>query len=382
MKVPLLDLRAGYQAIKEEVEAAVLETMEAQAFILGKRVQDFEAAIADYVGVEHAVGCASGSDALLLALMALEVGPGDEVITTPYTFFATAGAIARLRARPVFVDIDPETYNLDPNHLEAAITSATKAVIPVHLFGQCADMGAIMEICERRGVPVVEDAAQALGARWQGTSAGAFGVCGCFSFYPSKNLGGFGDGGMVTTNDGEVARKLRALRTHGGTRKYYYEYVGMNSRLDAIQAVVLQVKLKRLQAYHEGRRRNADVYRVLFREAGLEGVVTLPRERAEAYHVYNQFVIRVPERDALKAYLKEAGVGTEIYYPLSLHKQPCFVELGYRPGDFPESEAAEKTALAIPVYPELTRDQLAWVVSSVRAFYERPERAGKRPAQV
>ncbi len=369
MKVPLLDLRVGYREIKNEVEAAVLETMEAQAFILGKRVQDFESAIADYVGVDHAIGCASGSDALLLALMALDVGPGDEVITTPYTFFATAGAIARLRARPVFVDIDPDTYNLDPNRLEAAITPATRAVIPVHLFGQCADMGAIMEICDRHGVPVIEDAAQALGARWQGRAAGAFGLCGCFSFYPSKNLGGFGDGGMVTTNDPGLAAKLRALRTHGGTRKYYYEYVGMNSRLDAIQAVVLHVKLKRLQRNHDGRRRNAQAYRALFQEAGMADKVGLPVERTEAYHVYNQFVIRVPERDALKAYLKEHGVGTEIYYPLSLHKQPCFEELGYQVGAFPESEAAEKCSLAIPVYPELTGEQRAYVVSTIAAFY-------------
>ena len=369
MKVPLLDLRVGYRNIKQEVEAAVLKTMEAQAFILGKRVQEFEDAIADYVGVAHAIGCASGSDALLLALMALEVGPGDEVITTPYTFFATAGAIARLRARPVFVDIDPDTYNLDPRRLEEAITERTRAVIPVHLFGQCADMGAIMEICDRHRVPVVEDAAQALGARWQGTAAGAFGLFGCFSFYPSKNLGGFGDGGIITTNDEEMAKKLRALRTHGGTRKYYYEYVGMNSRLDAIQAVVLHVKLGRLQSYHDGRRRNAAAYRALFEEAGLGDTVGLPIERPEAYHVYNQFVIRVPRRDALKAYLKEHGVGTEIYYPLSLHKQPCFEELGYRAGDFPESEAAERTSLALPVYPELTGEQRSYVVSTIAAFY-------------
>ncbi len=370
MKVPLLDLKAGYQEIRSEIEAVVLETMQEQAFILGKRVQDFERAIADYVGVPHAVACASGSDALLLALMALDVGPGDEVITTPYTFFATAGSIARLGARPVFVDIDPETFNLDPARVEEAITPRTRAVLPVHLFGQCADMSALVPLCDRKGIPVVEDAAQALGARWQGRAAGSFGVFGCFSFYPSKNLGGFGDGGIVTVQDDSLATKLRALRTHGGTRKYYYEYVGMNSRLDALQAVVLQVKLKRLEAYHAGRRRNAASYRRLFEEAGLGDRVVLPVEREEAFHVYNQFVIRVPDRDGLRNHLKALGVGTEVYYPLSLHKQPCFDGLGYRPGAFPHAEKAEQESLAIPIYPELTADQLAYVVSSVAAYYE------------
>ncbi len=369
MKVPLLDLKVGYQDIKAEVEAAVLETMRAQAFILGKRVQDFESAIAAYVGVEHAVACASGSDALLLSLMALGVGPGDEVVTTPYSFFATAGCIARLHATPVFADIDPETFNIDPGQLERAMSPRTKAVIPVHLFGQCADMTAIMEICSRRGVPVVEDAAQALGARWRGEAAGAFGACGCFSFYPSKNLGGFGDGGMVTTNDPGLALKLRALRAHGGTRKYTYEHVGMNSRLDAIQAVVLQVKLRRLESYHEGRRRNAEAYRRLFGDAGLTGTVVLPVERAEAFHVYNQFVVRVPDRDRLRDSLKQQGVGTEVYYPLSLHRQPCFEGLGYATGAFPRAEAAERDSLALPVYPELTEEQLTHVVSAIAAFF-------------
>lgn len=369
MKVPLLDLKAGYHALQKEIEAVVLRTMEEQTFILGPKVQALEAAIADYLGVPHAVACASGSDALVLALMALGVGPGDEVITTPYSFFATAGCIARVGATPVFVDIDAETFNLDVGVVEAAMTSATRAVIPVHLFGQCADMDTLMEVCRRRGVPVVEDAAQALGAKWSGTKAGAFGAMGCFSFYPSKNLGGFGDGGIVSTGDSELARRLRALRVHGGTRKYHYEYVGLNSRLDALQAVVLSVKLPHLEAWHASRQRNAERYQVLFEAAGLNDTITLPVQKKKAFHVYNQFVIRAPRRDELKEHLRSREIGTEVYYPLSLHKQPCFQSLGYEVGAFPCAEAAEVSSLGLPIYPELTDEQAEFVVSAIAEFY-------------
>jgi dTDP-4-amino-4,6-dideoxygalactose transaminase len=377
MKVPLLDLKAGYQPLKAELEAAVLEVMENQEFIMGPRVLALEAAIAKYVGVPHAISCANGSDALLLAMMALDIGPGDEVITTPYSFFATAGSIARLGARPVFVDIDPETYNIDASRIEAAITPRTRAILPVHLFGQCADMDAIMEIANRHKLPVIEDAAQAIGARWAGKNAGTFGLMGSFSFYPSKNLGAFGDGGILTTRDEAIAQKLRALRTHGGIKKYYHDYVGMNSRLDALQAAILLVKLPHLEKWHAARQHNACKYYALLGEARLLDVVDLPVQRLKASHVYNQFVIRVKDRDALQAFLKEKGVGTEVYYPRCLHEQPCFAGLGYKTGDFPHAEAAAAGSLAIPVFPEILDDQRRYVVSSIAEFYEgHPSRGG------
>lgn len=375
MKIPLLDLQASYLPLKAEIDAAVQQVLDSQIFIMGPKVKELEEAIAKYVGVPYAIACASGSDALLLALMALDIGPGDEVITTPYSFFATAGSIARLGAKPVFVDIDLPTYNLDLAQVEARITPRTKAILPVHLFGQCPDMDVLMEIANRHQIPVVEDAAQAIGARWKNSSAGSMGAIGCFSFYPSKNLGAFGDGGIMTVRDPALDVKLRALRTHGGIKKYYHQYVGMNSRLDAMQAAILLVKLKHLDSWHAARQHNACRYYALFSQVSLPGeraltdVVTLPTQNLKASHIYNQFVIRGPKRDALQAYLKEKGIGTEIYYPLSLHQQPCFAELGYHEGDFPNAEEAARSSLAIPIYPELNDEQKQYVVETIAQFY-------------
>ena len=369
MKVPLLDLHASYRPLKAEIDAAVMEVLESQGFIMGPKVKALEEAIAQYVGAPHAIACASGSDALLLALMALDLGPGDEVITTPYSFFATAGSIARLGATPVFVDIDLDTFNLNVDAIEAAITPRTKAIMPVHLFGQCPDMDKLMAIADKHNLPVVEDAAQAIGSRWRNGSAGTFGSFGCFSFYPSKNLGAYGDGGIITVKDPKLDTKLRALRTHGGIKKYYHQYVGMNSRLDAMQAAILLVRLKHLDAWHAARQHNACRYYALFTQAGLDGLITLPTQNPRAFHIYNQFVIRGPERDGLQSYLKEKGVGSEVYYPLSLHQQPCFENLGYKTGDFPNAEQAASDSLAIPIYPELTDEQKAYVVQTIAAFY-------------
>jgi len=366
---PFLDLQAQYARIKDEVQAKVLKVLESQHFILGKEVSDLEAEISKLIGCSFSLGCASGSDALLLALMALGVDSGDEVITTPFTFIATAGAIARLKAKCVFVDIDPATYNLDWKQLEAAITPKTKAIIPIHLFGLPAEMDKIMEIARPRGIPVVEDAAQSIGAKYHDQFVGNIGSCGCFSFFPSKNLGGAGDGGLVTSNDPELADKLSVLRVHGSRRKYYYDVVGFNSRLDSLQAAILRVKLKYLHQWTEERRRNADRYRKLFAEAGLERWVTLPTEPKGLYHVYNQFSIRVQQRDELKEHLRASGIPTEIYYPLPLHMQPAFADLGYRTGAFPHSETASKQILAIPIFSELTEDQQRAVVTAIADFY-------------
>lgn len=368
MNVPLLDLKANYLPLKDAIEAAVLEVLDSQGFIMGPKVKALEDAVARYVGVPHAIACASGSDALILALMALEVGFGDEVVTTPYSFFATAGAIARLGAVPVFVDIDPKTYNLDVSKVEAAITPRTKAILPVHLFGQCPDMDALKAVAEKHGLPIVEDAAQAIGARWKRENAGAMGAIGCFSFYPSKNLGAFGDGGILTTRDDALAARLRALRTHGGVKKYYHTYVGMNSRLDALQAAILLVKLPHLDTWHAARQHNACRYYALFDQAGLTDVVTLPYQDLKCFHVYNQFVIRCPKRDELQAYLKAHGIGTEVYYPLPLHLQPCFASLGYVEGSLPHAEEAAKSSLAIPVYPEMDDEARQYVVQTIGAF--------------
>ena len=361
--VPLLDLKPQYATIRDEVRAATDALFESQAFILGPAVESFEKAVASYVGCAHAVGMSSGTDALLAAMMAIGVGPGDEVVTTPYTFFASAGVIARLGAKPVFVDIDPATFNIDASRVEAAITPRTKAIQPVHLYGQCADMDAIGEIARRRGIPVVEDACQSLGAEWRGRRAGSMSDYGCFSFFPSKNLGGFGDGGMVTTNDAEKAALLRALRMHGETSRYHHRIVGGNFRLDALQAVVLHVKLPRLDAWAEARRRNAAEIERLFVELGgrvyEDGGLAFPREAKGARHVYNQFVIRVARgrRDALRKRLEEAKIGHAVYYPVPLHLQECFAPLGGKEGDFPESERAAKETIAIPVFPELADAQ-------------------------
>lgn len=366
LPIPLLDLKAGYAAIREEIQVALERVIEAQAFILGPEVEALEAEVAAYSQCQYGIGVSSGTDALLVALMALGVGPGDEVITSPYTFFATAGTIARLGARPVFIDIDPATFNLDPDLLAAAITPRTKAIMPVHLFGQMADMDPIMEIAERHHLPVIEDAAQAIGAEYKGRRAGSIGTVGCFSFFPSKNLGGFGDGGMVTTQDPALANQIQLLRAHGMRPKYYHQFIGGNFRLDALQAAVLRVKLKYLDGWSEGRQRNAATYRALFAQAGLDAVV-LPVEASERRHIYNQFVIRVPHRDQVLQHLRESQVGVEIYYPVPIHLQECFRDQGYHQGDFPVSERAALETLAIPIYPELTDEALARVVHVIQA---------------
>ena len=366
---PFLDLKAQYQTIKTDIDAAIQRVMASQQFILGPEVESLERELAAHLKVEHAIACASGSDALLLALMALEVGPGDEVITTPFTFVATAGAVARLGARPVFVDIDPDTYNIHPARVSDAITDRTKAMIPVHLFGVAADMNAIMEVAKARGIPVVEDAAQAIGSTYAGQVVGSIGLCGCFSFFPSKNLGGAGDGGMLVTNDNLFADRLRVLHTHGGRTKYEYEIIGINSRLDALQAAILRVKLKHLDSWAAGRVGRAERYAKLFHETGLDDVVTLPKVPDKCTHVYHQYVIRAPKRDQLKAHLRECGVPSEIYYPLPLHLQRAFAYLGYKAGDFPESERASQEVLALPVFPEMSDQQQDRVVDSIAAFY-------------
>lgn len=366
---PFLDLRAQYRTIKREIDAAVQRVLESQHFILGPEVAALEEEIAAYSQAQFGIACASGSDALLMALMALEVGPGDEVVTTPFTFVATAGGIARLRARPVFIDIDAATYNLDPKKLEAAITKETKAIMPVHLFGMAADMDPIMKVATARGVPVIEDAAQAIGAHYAGKPVGSIGLCGCFSFFPSKNLGAAGDGGLLTTNDTSFADRLRVLHAHGGRTKYEYELIGMNSRLDALQAAILRVKLRHLDTWADGRRQNARRYAELFRSHGLDNIVRLPQVAAKCDHVYNQYVVRVPKRDELKAHLRDCGVPSEIYYPLPLHLQSAFAYLGHKPGDLPESEVASREVLALPIFPELSAEQQGLVVASIASFY-------------
>ena len=366
---PFLDLKAEYAAMKEEIRAAVDRVLESQQFIMGPQVRELEAQVAALVGCRFAVGCASGSDALLLALMALGVDSGDEVITPPFTFVATAGSIARLKAKPVFVDIDPETYNLDAKQLESAITSRTKAIMPVHLFGLPAEMETITRIARAHGVPVIEDAAQSIGSQYQGKSVGNIGEFGSFSFFPSKNLGGAGDGGMITTNDPKFADRLTVLREHGSRKKYQYDLLGMNSRLDSLQAAILLVKFGHFEALSKARRRNADRYRQLFRQAGLDKSITLPIEPAGLHHVYNQFVIRTPERDQLREHLRNCGIPTEIYYPSPLHLQPAFADLGYGPGAFPQSEEASQHVLALPVFPQMTEEQQKIVVDRTAQFF-------------
>lgn len=372
VKVPLLDLKAQYAQIKDQVVPVVLETMENQAFILGPRVEKLEKELAAYLGTKHALGVSSGTDALLLALMALGIEAGDEIITTPYTFFATAGTIARLGAKSVFVDIRRDTYNINPELLERAITKRTKAIIPVHLYGQCADMDAINAIAQKHGIPVLEDACQAISASYKGKKAGNIGTVSAFSFFPSKNLGGFGDGGLVATNDSALHDRMKILRVHGTEQTYIHRFVGMNGRLDALQAVVLSVKLPHLDQWSEGRRRNAQAYNRLL--AGVNGIVT-PVESPGCYHIYNQYVIRVPRRDELKAHLTSKEIGCAVYYPLSLHLQECFRSLGYKAGDFPESERASQETLALPVYPELPAESLDYVASTIKSFVTGGEKA-------
>jgi dTDP-4-amino-4,6-dideoxygalactose transaminase len=369
--VPMLDLKAQHEKIGAEIEAAVKRVLESQQFILGPEVRELEGEIAAYCESSHAIGCASGSDALLLALMACGVGQGDEVITSPFTFFATAGSVARLGATPVFVDIEPSSFNLNEDSIESLITDKTRAIMPVHLFGRCADMDKINEIARGRGIAVIEDAAQAIGAEYRGRRAGSLGLIGAFSFYPSKNLGGAGDGGMLTTNDGAMAERLRSLRAHGAKNKYFHEEVGINSRLDSLQAAILRVKLRYLDEWAEARRENARRYKELFMQTGLleNGLVVLPESHPDVFHVYNQYVIRAQERDRLKQFLKDEGIGTEVYYPLSLHLQDCFKYLGHKSGEFLESERASNEALAIPIYPELEEEAQRYVVDRIVAFY-------------
>ena len=371
MNVPLLDLKAQFQPIREEILAVMRTVCDEQSFVLGPRVAEFEKATSQYIGSRFAIGCASGSDAILLALMAAGVKAGDEVITVPFTFFATAGAISRLGAIPVFVDIDPHTFNIDPKLIECTITPRTRAIIPVHLFGQCSDMLAINEIAKRNNLRVIEDACQAIGAAQHGKCAGTLGDVGCFSFFPTKNLGAFGDGGLMTTDEQSVADALAMLRVHGSRVRYLHEAVGINSRLDAIQAAVLHVKLKYLDRWTEGRRRNAERYKGLFSQSKLSEHVVLPYTDPRNFHVYNQYTVRVKKRDELRTYLKENGVGTEVYYPLPMHLQNCYQDLGYRKGSFPLSERAAEEVLSLPIYAELTEDQQAYVVEMIAAYYRR-----------
>lgn len=371
MRVPLLDLTEQNRLLRPEIEAALGRVLDTNAFILGGEVKALEDELAAYCGTKYAIGCASGSDALLLALLALDVKAGDEVITTPYSFFATVSAITRLGATPVFVDIDPLTYNLDVSQIESKITERTKAIQPVHLYGQCADMAELRKVVAKHGIPLVEDAAQAIGAEENGVRAGAMSEIGCFSFYPSKNLGGMGDGGFMTTDDDELAERLFALRVHGSKQRYYHKWVGLNSRLDGFQGAVLRVKLPYLDSWSNKRKANAGLYRELFTDAGLTEQVGLPYERENVRHIYNQFVVRVPgKRDGLRAFLTEKGIGTDIYYPVSLHLQECFEYVGYKEGDLPESEKASRETLALPIYPELRPEQLEYVVDAIARFYE------------
>ena len=366
MKVPLLDLKAQYAGIRQEMRAAVDKVFESQQFINGPEVKALEEAVAAYSGTRHAVGVASGTDAILCSLMVLGIGPGDEVITTPFTFFATVGCIWRLGAKPVLVDIRPDTFNIDASAIEKAVTKRTKAIIPVHLFGQCADMDAILEIARRHNLHVIEDAAQAIGAVYLGRKAGSMGTMGCLSFFPSKNLGGIGDGGMILVQDADLVAKAAMFRQHGMSPKYYHKYVGGNFRLDSIQAAALLVKLKYLDGWSQKRRENAGLYDELFSNCD---AVTTPKVRAGNVSIYNQYVIRVgSRRDALRTFLAESGIGTEIYYPLSLHEQECFRDLGRRHGDFPESEKAAAETVALPIYPELKTEQIEYVAGRIKAF--------------
>jgi dTDP-4-amino-4,6-dideoxygalactose transaminase len=380
MNVPLLDLKAQYATIKAEVDKAVAEVLESQYFILGPKVEQCEKSIAAYSNCSHAIGVSSGSDALLACLMAENIGAGDEVITTPYSFFATAGAIARLGAVPVFVDIDPATYNIDPLQIRSRITPRTRAIIPVHLYGQMADMDPIMRVADEHGFVVIEDAAQAIGAEYKGHRAGSIGHYGCFSFFPSKNLGGAGDGGMIVTNDAQRAERLRCLRSHGAKPKYYHKIVGGNFRLDAIQAAVVSAKLSHLDDWTSARQRNAQRYDRLFEHVGLS--IGLPAVTTDR-HIFNQYVIQLSGRDDLQAYLKQKGIGTEVYYPVPLHLQECFAYLGYRDCAFPASERAAKETLALPISPEITDSQARFVVDCVCEFLEQetPALAGARSQQ-
>jgi len=390
MKVALLDLKAQYKTIKSEVDKALLKTAESQYFILGPEVEKLEISISEFLKIPYSIGVSSGTDALLIALMAIGINPGDEVILPTYSFFATAGVVSRLNAIPVLCDIDPVTFNIDPSDIEKRITTKTKAIIPVHLYGQCSDMNPIMDIAKKYNLKIIEDGAQAISSQYaDGRCAGTIGDIGCFSFFPSKNLGCFGDGGMVVTNDKNLFEKLKILRVHGSKPKYYHKIIGGNFRLDAIQAAVLNVKLPHLETWSQKRRENADLYTNLFIKAGLasgEGMsaftsgnlVLLPKpvykdieqNSLKNYHIYNQYVIRIDKRDELRKYLTEKDIGTEIYYPVPFHLQECYKDLKYIKGDFPVSEMCADKSLALPIYPELEEEQIEYVVEMIRRFYE------------
>lgn len=385
MKVPLLDLKAQYKTIKPEIDAALIRMAESQNLILGPEVELLEKNLCEYLEAKHAIGVSSGTDALLIALMGIDIKPDDEVIIPTYSFFATAGVVSRLNAKPVFIDCDPVTFNIDPDKIRSLITKKTKAIVPVHLYGQSAEMDAIMKTADEFGLKVIEDAAQSIGTQYKdGRKAGTIGTIGCFSFYPSKNLGCFGDGGLVTTNDDELAAKLRILRVHGGKPKYYHKIIGGNFRIDALQAAVLNVKLPHLDSWTKRRQENADLYTKLFIEKGLsesegklefdeKNKVLLPdpvykKYNLKYYHIYNQYVIRVANRDEVRKRLTEKEIGTEIYYPVPFHMQECFAYLGYKKGDFPVSEMCAASSIALPIYPELTSEQIEYVVDSISAM--------------
>jgi dTDP-4-amino-4,6-dideoxygalactose transaminase len=371
MKIPLLDLHAQYRPLRDDILAAMTRVADSQRFIMGPEIEALESELSAMLGIEHAISVSSGTDALLLALMALDIKAGDEVITPTYSFFATAGAVARLGARPVLVDIDPATYNMDADAVAPAITPRTRAIMPVHLFGLSADLDPILAAADRAGVPVIEDAAQAIGSQYKTRAVGGIGAMGCFSFFPSKNLGAFGDAGLLTTNDARLAKRARLLRTHGMEPKYYHHLVGANFRMDALQAAILRIKAPHLARWTEGRRANAARYRKLFHEAGLHLEIGLPEEPPDRRHIYNQFVIRTPQRDALKRHLDAAGIGNEIYYPVPFHLQPCFAYLGHKRGEFPQAERAADETLAIPVYGELNAGQQQHVVDTIGEFVRR-----------
>jgi dTDP-4-amino-4,6-dideoxygalactose transaminase len=372
MHVPLLDLKPQYALLRENLRAAIDRVIDSQQFVMGAEVATLEESIARYSQTKYAIGCASGSDALLLALMALDVKPGDEVITTAFTFFATGAAIVRVGALPVFVDIDPLTYNLDPQQVESAVTEKTRVLLPVHLYGQCVDMDALLSVAERHDLQVVEDAAQAIGAEDRGHRAGSMGSVGCFSFYPSKNLGGSGDGGMLTTNDEKIAGRLKVLRLHGAAHEFEHREVGINSRLDTLQAATLNVKFPYLEGWSNERAKKAARYTELLEDADLGSLIATPFVREEGRHIFHQYVIRVPKyRDALMEYLQERGIGTKVYYPIPLHRQECFAYLGYREGALPETESAARETMALPMFPELSETQQEYVVETIKSFSPR-----------
>jgi dTDP-4-amino-4,6-dideoxygalactose transaminase len=375
--VPLLDVRRGNAPLREEILVAIARVVDSGRFLLGPDVQQLEQSIAQLSGTKHAIGCSTGSDALLLALMALDIGEGDEVIVPSFTFFATASAVWRLGARPVFVDIEPRTFNIDPQQVEDAITPLTRAIIPVHLFGQCADMDALRQIADRHGLHLIEDSAQSIGARFRNQPCGSMGIISCLSFYPTKNLGAFGDAGMLTTNDAALAERLRLFAVHGMSPRYYHQVVGIASRLDSLQAAVLNVKLTKLAQWTAARAENARRYQELFNRAGLIGRITLPSTDPRCEHVWNQYTIRIPhgQRDNVKAQLAAAGVGSEIYYPVPLHRQQCFQSLNYGPGSLPRTERAAAEVLSLPIFPELTAAEQEAVVSRLAEILAKPQSA-------